>query len=92
MLAQQRQQRIPHAALAPAGKGVADLFPGSARYRRSVVWQPVACTQKMALIMSRALRTRGCLRVYLSKSAFAQSLAIGLSLGYMTMVCSKFSL
>ena len=28
LLAQQRQQHIPRAALAPAGKGVADLFPG----------------------------------------------------------------
>ena len=28
LLAQQRQQRIPHATLAPAGKGVADLFAG----------------------------------------------------------------
>ena len=28
LLAQQRQQHIPRAALAPAGKGVADLFAG----------------------------------------------------------------
>ena len=28
LLAQQRQQHVPHAALTPAGKGVADLFPG----------------------------------------------------------------
>ena len=28
LLAQQRQQHVPHAALTPAGKGVADLFAG----------------------------------------------------------------
>ena len=58
------QQRIPHAALTPAGKGVVNLFPGRivlgqrALLATDSQWfgSHVACTWKMALIMSRALR------------------------------------
>ena len=43
LLAQQRQQHIPHAALTPAGKGVVELFPGRIDLGWCAPWQPVAC-------------------------------------------------